>query len=73
MSYKEADETDRRPDLLPMREVERRYINRVLAVTQGNRTEAARILGFDRKTLYRKLVRYGIRSANGPDPVDEQP
>ena len=27
----------------------------VLAATRGNRTLAARILGMDRKTLYRKL------------------
>ncbi len=35
--------------------VERQYIQRVLASVQGNRTEAARILGVDRKTLYRRL------------------
>ena len=44
-------------ELLAMDEVERRYILRVLEVVGGNRTEAARILGFDRKTLYRKLER----------------
>ena len=46
--------------LLPMREVERRHILHVLQATGGNRTEAARILGLDRKTLYRKLRRYGF-------------
>ncbi|MGE0823320.1 MAG: sigma-54-dependent transcriptional regulator [Candidatus Binatia bacterium] len=40
---------------LPLTEVERSYIQQVLAVTQGNKTRAARILGIDRKTLYRKL------------------
>jgi two-component system response regulator HydG len=47
-------------DLVPMEEVERRYILRVMAAVDGNKREAARILGFDRKTLYRKLSRYGI-------------
>jgi two-component system response regulator HydG len=51
------------PELLPpMEEVERRYVLRVLESVQGNKALAARILGFDRKTLYRKLERYGIGS-----------
>jgi DNA-binding NtrC family response regulator len=41
--------------LLPLATVERRYIEQVLAATKGNRSAAARILGLDRKTLYRKL------------------
>jgi two-component system response regulator HydG len=46
-------------ELVPMEVVERRYIARVLEQTRGNKTLAARILGFDRKTLYRKLERMG--------------
>ena len=46
--------------LLPMEEVERRYVLKVLESVQGHRTRAARILGFDRKTLYRKLERWGV-------------
>ncbi|MCA9146779.1 MAG: sigma-54-dependent Fis family transcriptional regulator [Planctomycetales bacterium] len=42
-------------ELLPMEEVERRYIQHVLKTVGGNKTTAARILGLDRKTLYRKL------------------
>jgi len=38
--------------------VERRYITHVLRTVGDNRTQAARILGLDRKTLYRKLQRY---------------
>ncbi len=45
-------------ELLPVEEVERRYILRVVEAVGGNKTEAARILGFDRTTLYRKLERY---------------
>ncbi len=44
-------------ELLPMEEVERRYIQHVLASVNGNKTLASNILGFDRKTLYRKLQR----------------
>jgi len=46
-------------ELPPLEEVERRYILRVLEATAGNRTLAAQVLGLDRKTLYRKLQRYG--------------
>ncbi|WP_417746611.1 sigma-54-dependent transcriptional regulator [Rosistilla oblonga] len=42
-------------ELLPMEAVEARYIQHVLEAVDGNKTTAAKILGFDRKTLYRKL------------------
>ena len=41
--------------LPPMEEIERRYILRVLEAVGGNRSLAARVLGMDRKTLYRKM------------------
>jgi DNA-binding NtrC family response regulator len=47
-------------ELVSMAEVERRYIQHVLETVQGNKTVAARILGFDRKTLYRKLADYQL-------------
>jgi transcriptional regulator of acetoin/glycerol metabolism len=40
-------------------DLERAYILLALEWTQGKRTEAADLLGIDRKTLYRKLVEYG--------------
>jgi two-component system response regulator HydG len=46
-------------ELVPIEEVERRYILHVLDSANGNKTIAARILGLDRKTLYRKLRQYG--------------
>lgn len=39
---------------------ERSLIIKALKETNGNRTEAARALGMSRRTLYRKLERYGI-------------
>jgi two-component system response regulator HydG len=47
-------------ELVPLEEVERRYILRVLEAVHGNRTMAAQTLGLDRKTLYRKLKGYGV-------------
>lgn len=42
-------------NVLPLEEMERRYIHQVLEQLDGNRTLAAKMLGVDRKTLYRKL------------------
>jgi len=50
-------------ELVPMEEVERRYVARVMEAVGGNKTAAARILGFDRKRLYRMLERLGIRTS----------
>jgi DNA-binding NtrC family response regulator len=47
-------------ELVPLEEVERRYILHALGAVGGNRTAAARTLGLDRKTLYRKLRQYGV-------------
>ncbi|MBL8728208.1 MAG: hypothetical protein JNM25_07255 [Planctomycetes bacterium] len=43
---------------LPLAEVEKRHIQRILASTGGNKTQAARVLGIDTKTLYNKLKSY---------------
>jgi len=52
-------------ELVSMDEVGKRYILRVLEAVAGNKTAAARILGFERKTLYRKLERYGMEPDKG--------
>jgi two-component system response regulator HydG len=52
-------------ELVPLEEVERRYILHVLDSVGGNRTLAARTLGLDRKTLYRKLRQYGVLGDEG--------
>ena len=41
---------------LPLSEVEKIYIRRILEKTGGNKYHTARALGIDRKTLYRKLA-----------------
>jgi two-component system response regulator AtoC len=53
-------------ELITLRALEARYIQRVLAAVAGNRTAAAKVLGIDRKSLYRKLVRLGME-ADEPD------
>jgi DNA-binding protein Fis len=38
--------------------LERRYVHQVLEVVEGNKTAAAKVLGVDRRTLYRMLERW---------------
>jgi two-component system response regulator HydG len=60
-------------EIVTMDELERRYILRVLTLVGGNKSRAAQVLGFDRRTLYRKLDRYGAPTGSdaskpeGPD------
>jgi two-component system response regulator AtoC len=49
-------------ELVPLEEVERRYILHVLKALNGQRTQAAKVLRLDRKTLYRKLEMWGLLS-----------
>jgi transcriptional regulator with PAS, ATPase and Fis domain len=48
------------PGSVELELVERRHIERVLREANGNRSEAARKLGIDRVTLYRKMKRYRV-------------
>ena len=41
--------------LLPLKEMEKKYIQKVLAATNNNQTQAAEILQIDRKTLRSKI------------------
>jgi DNA-binding NtrC family response regulator len=53
--------------IIPLHELQERYIENVLRSVQGNKTQAAKLLGVDRRTLYRKLERYGAASEPRPD------
>jgi DNA-binding NtrC family response regulator len=53
-------------EVLTIEELERRYIFRVLSLVGGNKSQAAQMLGLDRRTLYRKLERY--EDLSGPTP-----
>jgi DNA-binding NtrC family response regulator len=44
-----------------LRDLEREYIGKVLENVAGNKTEAAKVLGVDRTTLYRKLEEYRLK------------
>jgi DNA-binding NtrC family response regulator len=48
-------EGDDPSELVTMSEMERRYVRRVLDACGGNKTQAAKVLGIDRRSLYRRL------------------
>ncbi len=43
-------------EILPLRELERRAIQRALRATQGSVGKAAKLLGIGRATLYRRIA-----------------
>jgi DNA-binding NtrC family response regulator len=49
----------------PLEVVERRYIEQVLKIAGDNKSQAARLLGMDRRTLYRKLEQYAEADLEG--------
>ncbi|HEY1547786.1 MAG TPA: helix-turn-helix domain-containing protein [Kofleriaceae bacterium] len=49
-------------EMIPLDEIRRRHVTKVLEACGGNRTNAAQVLNIDRKTLYRKLLRWGLAS-----------
>jgi DNA-binding NtrC family response regulator len=48
--------------LVTLEELEKRYVVRVLESMSGNKAAAARVLGIERKTLYRMLERWGVHT-----------
>ena len=47
-------------DVRSLANIEKQYILKVLKETSWRRTEAAKILGINRTTLYNKIKEYGI-------------
>ena len=56
----------RRAARLSLHELEERYIEQMLRATGGNKVHAARILGIDRKTLYRRAERRARARTRAP-------
>jgi DNA-binding NtrC family response regulator len=46
-------------EVMTLSELERRYVGRVLTLFEGNKSRAAQVLGIDRRTLYRKVEKWG--------------
>ncbi len=52
-------------DPMHLREVERRHVQEVLRLHQGNKVHAARALGISRRALYRLIHKYRLEEAKG--------
>ena len=57
---------------LTLEEVEKRHLIRVLKETKGNKVKAAKILGIDRRTLYRMAERFGLELGDDPDGGEKE-
>jgi two-component system response regulator HydG len=57
-------------EVVTLVELERRYVQRVLALFGGNKARTAQVLGIDRRTLYRKAERWNgdLGRASRPHP-----
>jgi transcriptional regulator with PAS, ATPase and Fis domain len=55
------------PGIAPLEQTERQAIQRALEFTQGDRAQAAQLLGIGRTTLYRRLRRYRVVSRDACD------
>ncbi|MCD6526120.1 MAG: sigma-54-dependent Fis family transcriptional regulator [Desulfuromonas sp.] len=60
LPIEQSEESD--GPLSPLWVIEREHIGKVLTQVDGNKSQAARILGVDRKTLYTKLEKYELES-----------
>jgi two-component system response regulator AtoC len=58
---------------LTLEEVEKRHLIRVLKETKGNKVKAAKILGIDRRTLYRMAERFGLDLGDESDGTEKDP
>lgn len=47
---------------MTLKELELQYISKILSETNGNKNKAAAILGVNRRTLYRKGEKYGLKN-----------
>jgi DNA-binding NtrC family response regulator len=56
---------------LTLEEVEKRHLIRVLRETKGNKVKAAKILGIDRRTLYRMAERFGLDLGEEPEGTEK--
>jgi len=63
--------SDEQPETPTLESIEKAYIYFVMNQSKGKKSKAARILGIDNSTLYRKLERYKLQDSDS-DESDQQ-
>jgi two-component system response regulator HydG len=61
-------------ELITLEEMERRYVRQVMLAVRGNKSQAAKILGIDRRSLYRRLEpqhRENSDPPSAPPPISQ--
>jgi DNA-binding NtrC family response regulator len=58
------------PEGLSLEVLERELILKALERADGNKSQAARLLGLTRRTLYSRMERHGLRRADEAEPVE---
>jgi two-component system response regulator HydG len=56
-----------------LKDLEQRAIGKAMRLTHGDKTEAAKLLGIGKTTLYRKLKAMKARAKSNGEPAPEQP
>jgi DNA-binding NtrC family response regulator len=59
--------TDKPPETPTLESIEKAYIYYIMKQTRGKKTKAAKLLGIDNSTLYRKLEKYKLSSDSESD------
>jgi transcriptional regulator of acetoin/glycerol metabolism len=54
-----------------LEQVRRAHLLTVLEACSWNRARAAKVLGVDRKTVYRMMARFGLNEVEPPSAEDE--
>jgi DNA-binding NtrC family response regulator len=61
------------PEGLSLEVLERELIIKALDMARGNKSQAARLLGLTRRTLYSRMERHGLRKpGEGEEPADDE-
>jgi two-component system NtrC family response regulator len=61
------------PEGLSLDVLERELILQALELARGNKSQAARLLGLTRRTLYSRMEKHGLRTPGEGDDAGEEP
>jgi DNA-binding NtrC family response regulator len=68
----QREDPQRDEPIVPLIEMERRYLARVLSETGGHRARAAQLLGISERNLYRKIREYQLDAISPGAPATER-